>query len=66
MDDDDEEGCADSAKAGSVRSGAKKQPNLLPSTYRLGRSRVTEDVLDDFVRSGLLNASLRSYSWASG
>ena len=53
-----EEGCGEFVGAVSIRRGAQTQPNSLPPMYRLGCSRVTEELLDGYVESGLLNASL--------
>ena len=38
----------------------------MPTTYRLGRSRVTDETLDEYVERGLLKALLRSLCRAPG
>lgn len=46
--------------------GAKGRPNLFLATYRLGRSRVTEEELDEYIGHGLIKASLCSLCRAPG
>lgn len=42
-----------------VGEGAETIPGDVPSSYRLGRSRVTEETLDSYVVEGLLNPDAR-------
>jgi hypothetical protein len=44
--------------AGSVPAAVRGQLDLTPVTYQIGRSRVTEADLDNYVEQGLLKASL--------
>ena len=45
---------------GPVPAVVKGQSDLEPATYRIGRSSVTEAVLDEYVESGLFKALLHS------
>ena len=51
---------------GVVPSGAKGRPNLSPTTYRIGRSRMMDDDLDEYVERGLIKALLRDLMCALG
>lgn len=51
----------DCTGAGSNFSKTGEQAPVFGSSYRLGRSRVTDDDLDEYVRYGLLHGSMRSY-----
>ena len=51
---------------GLVPAVVKGQSDLEPATYRIGRSSLTEAVLDEYVEKGLLKASLRSLCRAPG
>jgi hypothetical protein len=46
--------------AGPVPSAIKGQSDLEPATYQIGRSIMTEVVLDEYVERGLLKVSLHS------
>jgi len=48
------EGCGEFVGAVSIRRGAQTQPNSLPPMYRLGRSQVTEELLEDMWRVAYL------------
>lgn len=50
---------------GPSRSDAKGQPDLFSATYRIGRSRVTDEELDKYVSRRLIKASLRGLCHAS-
>jgi len=51
---------------GPMRATIAGQPDLSPATYRIGRLRVTEKDLDDYVAQGLLKSLLRSLCHALG
>ena len=51
---------------GLVPAVVKGKTYLEPATYRIGRSSLTEAVLDEYVEKGLLKASLRSLCRAPG
>jgi hypothetical protein len=42
------------------------QVDLEPATYRLGRSKVTETVLDEYMADGLLHRTMRNWCRAPG
>lgn len=49
-----------------VDSGAAEGCSRLPPSYRFGRSRVTEEVLDQFVVEGLFSSGVRQGCRAPG
>ena len=52
--------------AGPAPSSTMGRPDLSPATYRIGRSRVTDDDLDEYVKRGLIKAWLRDLCRARG
>ena len=52
--------------AGPVPVAVQGQPDLTPTTYRLGRSCVTEVELNKYVERGILKPSLRGLCRAPG
>jgi len=51
---------------GKTTGPVRGQSDLEPVTYRIGRSGVTEAILDKYLEQGLLKASLRRLCRAPG
>jgi hypothetical protein len=51
---------------GSVPAAIGGQPDLTPVMYRIGRTRVIEEDLDDYIGRGLIKASMRDLCRAPG